>query len=176
MSKKQLDEQNIVNELKGGSAFFPSKSEVPLPDSPKKDVPTPPVMGLGSPKQVKESFQVIGASSAEMASEGPRRKIGKEKNDTTTPRYHDTTVSSYSETKVETIRKAVKQQGKEAATHRFTLEEKRMLRDVVYTYLAQGVRTSENEIARIAIHFLIADYHENNETSVLARVLERLNS
>ncbi len=76
---------------------------------------------------------------------------------------------------IETIRKAVKQLGKEAATHRFTLEEKKLLRDIVYTYETRGVRTSENEITRIAIHSLVQDYRDNNENSVLARVLEKLN-
>src|SRR5437764_4589729 len=45
----------------------------------------------------------------------------------------------------EGVRKAVKQIGKEAATHRFTLEEKNELADIEYTYKRQGIRTSENE-------------------------------
>ncbi len=61
-------------------------------------------------------------------------------------RYHDTTI--------ETIRKAVKQIGKEGATHRFTSKEKRDIADLIYTYKRQGIRTSENEITRIAINFM----------------------
>jgi hypothetical protein len=180
MSKKQLDEENIFNELKGGSAFFPGKPATPLVDSPEKHGPTPPVVRLESPEDPKKdisqvSHEVLLQTNSQKVSGDGEKRVVKEKENTTTPRHHDTTIVPYPDAMIETIRKAVKQQGKEAATHRFTLEEKRLLRDVVYTYVAQGVRTSENEIARIAIHYLIADYHENNQMSVLARVLEKLN-
>src|SRR5687768_15951176 len=51
------------------------------------------------------------------------------KHDTMPPRYRDTMTPVV----VETVRKAVKQIGKEAATHRFTEEEKRAIADIVYT-------------------------------------------
>lgn len=95
--------------------------------------------------------------------------------DTTTPRYHDTTVSRYHDTIIEAIRKAVKQIGKEAATHRFTVAEKQEITNIVFTYKNQGVFTSENEISRVAINFIIADYKENGEKSVLAKALKALN-
>ena len=95
--------------------------------------------------------------------------------DTTTPRYRDTTVSRYHDTIIEAIRKAVKQIGKEAATHRFTVAEKQEIANIVFTYKNQGVYTSENEISRVAINFIIADYKENGEESVLAKALKALN-
>ena len=95
--------------------------------------------------------------------------------DTTSPRNHDTTVSWYHDTIIEPIRRAVKEFGKEAATHRFTLEEKKAIADIIYTYKRRGIKTSENEIARIAINFAIQDFRENGENSVLAKVLEVLN-
>ena len=49
---------------------------------------------------------------------------------------------------LEEVRKAARQIGKEAATHRFTAIEKRQLADSVYTYARQGIKTSENEITR----------------------------
>ncbi len=61
---------------------------------------------------------------------------------------------------LEEMRQAVKQLGKEAATHRFTPEEKRTLADLVYTYNRQGYRTSENEITRIAVNWLLLDFKE----------------
>jgi hypothetical protein len=70
----------------------------------------------------------------------------------------------------------VKQIGKEAATHRFTLDEKNHLADIEYTYKRQGIRTSENEITRIAINYFIEDYRQNGEESLLAKILKRLNS
>jgi hypothetical protein len=50
------------------------------------------------------------------------------------------------------------------------------LADIVYTYKRQGVKTSENEINRIAINFLIEDYAKNGKESVLAKVIEALNA
>ncbi len=99
----------------------------------------------------------------------PRRSDTKQPSnrDTTTPRYHDTVV--------EVIRSAVKVFGKEAATHRFTLEEKRAIRDIVYAYEGQSIRTNENEISRIGVNFLIEDYKVNGETSILHKVLKALN-
>jgi hypothetical protein len=75
---------------------------------------------------------------------------------------------------VEEIRKTVKQIGKEAATYRLTEAEKQQLADIVYTYKRQGYRTSDNELARIAINWLLWDYQAQGEQSVLARVLEAL--
>ncbi len=95
--------------------------------------------------------------------------------DTTTPSNHDTMVPRYHDTIVELIRKAVREIGKEAATHRFTVEEKRAVAKVVFTYKNQGTITSENEIARIAINYVINDYNENGESSILSKVLRALN-
>ena len=74
------------------------------------------------------------------------------------------------------MRAAVKLIGKEAATYRFTAEEKKALADLVYTYKRQGIRTSENEITRISVNFILADYEANGENSLLHKVLSALNS
>ena len=76
---------------------------------------------------------------------------------------------------VEAIRKAVKLVGKEAATHRFTPEEKQAIADIIYTYRRQGCDTSENELARIAINWLVWDHQAHGEASILAYVLKALN-
>lgn len=93
----------------------------------------------------------------------------------TIPRHHDTMTPWYHDL-VETIRKALREQGKEAATHRFTAAEKRALAEIIFTYRQQGLRTSENEIARIAINFAVEDYRRNGQASLLAQVLKELNS
>ncbi len=77
---------------------------------------------------------------------------------------------------IELIRKAVKVVGKEPFFGRFTPEEKRALADIVYTYKRAGVRTSENGVARIAVNFLVQDYQERGEQSILERVLKSLNA
>ena len=76
---------------------------------------------------------------------------------------------------IDLIRKAVKEFGKEAATHRFTVAEKKDVADLIYTYKNQGIRTSENEVTRIAVNFIVEDYKENGESSVLHKILEALN-
>ena len=100
------------------------------------------------------------------------------KHETVTPRHRGpTTPSSLDDSQVvETIRRAVHQLGKEDATYRFTSEEKKALADVVYTYGAADIKTSQNEITRIGINWLMEDYRANGAASVLARVLERLNA
>ena len=76
----------------------------------------------------------------------------------------------------EDIRKAMKAFGKEAATHRFTITEKQELAEIIYAYKQLGVRTSENEITRIAINFIIKEYHLDKEESTLDTILKLLNN
>ena len=75
---------------------------------------------------------------------------------------------------VEAIRQVIKVPGREVSYVRMTPEEKAQLSDIVYTYKRQGQKTSENELNRIAINYLLLDYHEHGEQSVLARVLAAL--
>jgi hypothetical protein len=115
--------------------------------------------------------------SPTLPKEKPETKPKKIKtiNNTAIPSYHDTTIPLSQNEIIEIIRKAVKHLGKEAATYRFTLEEKKALSDIVYSYKGSGIRTSENELTRIAINFLVEDYRNNGENSILAKVIERLN-
>ena len=57
---------------------------------------------------------------------------------------------------------------------RLTQEEKSQVNDIEYTYQRQGIKTSGNEIGRIALNFLLADYKANGEQSILAKVIEAL--
>jgi len=75
---------------------------------------------------------------------------------------------------VERLRKAVKQVGKEAATYRLTEAEKKKLKEIIYTYGGQGYRTSEIEIARIGLNWLLEDYGANGKRSVLHKILKAL--
>jgi hypothetical protein len=77
---------------------------------------------------------------------------------------------------VETVRKALMTFGKEAATHRFTPEEKQGIAEIIFAFRKENIRTSENEIARISINWLILDYKRHKEDSVLHKVLLALNS
>ena len=89
--------------------------------------------------------------------------------DTVVPRYHDTAAT-------EVVRRALKVFGKEAATHRFTLEEKQAIAKLIFAFRQKNIRTSENEITRIAINWLMLDYKKNEENSILHQALLALNS
>lgn len=75
---------------------------------------------------------------------------------------------------VDAIRKIVKVPGKEVSFTRLTPEEKAQITDIVYAYKRQGQKTTENEINRIALNYLLHDYNEHGKESVLARVLAAL--
>ena len=123
-------------------------------------------------KQTESSPRGAGISSEAAPRPAPVKKEAKvaRRRDAARPRDHGIMTPSM----VARLRKAVKQVGKEAATHRFTQTEKESLRDVVYTYGRQGYRTSENEIARIGVNWLVEDYRENGKRSVLHRILKAL--
>jgi hypothetical protein len=119
------------------------------------------------------------------AQRGARRSANRPTNPpgnraTTVSRNHDTTTdTTVSDTvpddALEVVRRAVRTLGKEAATYRFTQDEKRALSGIVYAYKDRGIKTSENEITRIALNYLIDEYRRNSTNSILARVLARLN-
>ncbi len=159
---KKLNITSITNELEE-SAFFPSKKRLVVSPTPQ------PVVDEPKPEEIKRSFQA------------PQKKVS---NDTMIPRYHDTVKPLHHDTTVpfaevdmiEVIRKAVKQIGKEPATQRLTLEEKQQLKDIEYAYGRQGIKTTGNEIIRIATNFIVLDYQKNGENSILGKVLKKLNS
>src|SRR6266446_530717 len=146
--KKKINTQAIVNELQG-SVFFPKKELVEQENTP---VPLPQPSSLTPDTRI------------------PRH------HDTMQPSNHDTTVSGKEADLLEAVRKAVRQLGKEPATQRLTLEEKQALADIEYSYKRQGIRTSGNEIIRIATNYLVREYRQNGENSILAQVLKKLNS
>jgi len=162
MSKKNLNPDGLLNELKGGSSFFPVREETQLRQE-HSSLPTPPA----SLQQKKPEEKIPDTMT-------PRYRDTK--HDTTVSSNHDTTISSSEDQLLEAVRKAVKQVGKEAATQRLTLEEKQALADIEYSYQRQGIRTSGNEIMRIATNYIVRDYRKNGEQSVLAQVLKKLNS
>ena len=75
---------------------------------------------------------------------------------------------------IEHIRQAVRQTGKEAGTYRITREEKKALLEICYSFRLSGIRTSENEITRIALNYLIHDHKSNQKNSILERVIEAI--
>ncbi|MDQ6735706.1 MAG: hypothetical protein M3Z35_16595 [Nitrospirota bacterium] len=90
-------------------------------------------------------------------------------------RYHDSNLSSDQSAMFAQIRRSVRARGTEQSIHRLSPQEKRDIKDIVYAYDTQGIRTSEVELTRIALNFLIADHKEHKKGSILAKVLSSLN-
>ena len=118
------------------------------------------------------SPQKVPAKSRPIPKPRPRR------HDTAPPRNRGTTVARNRDPgasdAVQRIRKATRQIGKEAATYRFTSEEKEALADIIYRYGRLGLKTSENEVVRIAVNWLLGDHGALGEKSLLHRVLKAL--
>ena len=115
-----------------------------------------------------ENINVKDAVGTATVAQGDEDAVTNSSDDTMASRYHDTTV--------ETLRRAVKACGKEAATHRFTAAEKEAIAEIVYACKREGLRTTENEITRIAVNFVIAEYQAKGESSLLVKVLQALNA
>lgn len=177
--KKKLNTQSLANELDGASLFFTKPSPPPSVEAGSEEKQSNPINVSSTHAQATVTKV---PSEIEKKTETPKKEQSK-RQDTMTPRYHDTTVSRYHDTTVsqiygvgiDLVRKAVKEFGKEAATHRFTDTEKKEIADLIYTYKNRGLRTSENEITRIAVNFVVQDYRENGENSVLHKILKALN-
>jgi hypothetical protein len=168
--KKQLDTAGITNELAGASAFFTRPPSPPATTPAKADKTTrqqpstaPTEHPVSAPVRVEDNQP--DEASIPALTERPAGKQTSMKA-STLARYHDSLI--------ETIRKAVKHPGREVTFVRLTPEEKRQLADIVYTYKRQGVKTSENEISRIAMSYLLEDYKANGQESILAKVIASL--
>ena len=96
--------------------------------------------------------------------------IPPEQRETEIPRHHATMVPAM----LRQVRQAVRRIGKEAATYRFTREEKDKLAETIYTEGRAGIKTCENEIVRIAVNWLLEDQRARGEISVLAQALKAL--
>ena len=167
--KKQLNTAGITNELAGASAFFSRSTPPPIVRPAKANganqqpSPAQTAAPAASPQQGADNREVEMASPA--LTKQPTNKQTSTK---------ASTLASYPASIIETIRKAVKQTGREVTFVRLTPEEKSQLADIVYTYKRQGVKTSENEISRIAMGYLLEDYKANGHESILAKVIAAL--
>ena len=176
MSKKKALPDDVGDFFEGESIFFPPASQQPKQTASTSQQRQKVVNTKSeSPIHISKPEPALAPKLSEKPTvkpESPRiqESVVSNNRDTMPPRNHDTTTPSM----VELVRKAVKRVGKEAATYRFSPEEKQHLADIVYTYGRQGYRTSENEITRIAVNWLLWDYQEQGAQSVLARLLDAL--
>lgn len=75
---------------------------------------------------------------------------------------------------VASIRRTVKDPGREVLYVRLTPAEKAKLDEIVYGYKRKGQKTTDTLIGRIAVNSIVEDYQRNGDASVLARVLAAL--
>lgn len=87
-------------------------------------------------------------------------------------RKHDSMTQCYQDSMIATIVRSVREVGKEACTYRLTPQEKTALVEIIYHYRMRNSRLSENEIARIAINFLIEDFRTNKKSCMLSHITE----
>jgi hypothetical protein len=171
--KKKLNEASITNELRGNSAYFqagpPAEAESVSETKPRKrpstarkpmPVTTPAVGEPEAAAEQPETAQIVLPLPQTLSSSAAL----------------DASFSSNHGQMIETIRKTVKRLGKEATFCRFTPEEKTTLSDIIYTYKRNGTRTSENEVIRIAVNWLLENYQSDGRNSILAQVLDKLNA
>ena len=163
--KKKLNTDNILNELKGGSAHFRQAEAV---EEEMSDIVAPEEEAIE--EEESPGTDSVAKEEESKVSKARSRRPTRSKPDTSTA------ISSDQADLIELISKNVKPVGKEAAFCRFTPEEKSALGDIIYTYKRNGIRTSENEVVRVAVNWLIENYHADGQYSVLAQVLERLNA
>jgi hypothetical protein len=165
--RKQLPTASITNELAGSSVFF-----------------TAPPVAESAPAAAAVETPVFTGTERQEAITPPITAPAE--NDTVPPRNHASTPSANGATVtaandaapdpalLEAVRRTTKQIGKEAATHRFTAVEKQMIAEIVYICARQGTRTSENEITRIAVNWILLDYQKHGPRSVLTQLLASL--
>ena len=121
--------------------------------------------------QVKQESAKASKPASSLAIAKPVKKVMQ---DASVNSSRAASVLAYNDI-IETIRKAVRRTGEKVTYIRLTKEEKSEMKDIVYTYEKQGIETSENEIGRIGLKWLIEDYKGNGQDSILAKVLTALN-
>src|SRR5687768_4026168 len=173
--KKKLNIGNITNELAGASLFFAKPSTPP----PFTEAETTEDKLVEKPVREQVTNQVKRTKITKNHDKSNRTVESKPINkDVMSASMHASNNASMQainhETIIETIRKAVKDVGKDSATYRFTPEEKKALLELSFSYKMQGYKTSENELIRIAINFMLEDQKQNGRNSVLQRVLDAL--
>ena len=91
-----------------------------------------------------------------------------------TPRKHTTMTPRYHDSMTATITKSIRETGKEVCTYRLTQKEKTSLVEIIYHFRMRNCKLSENEIARIAINFLIEDFKTDNKDCMLSIIAEAM--
>src|SRR5947207_15281100 len=119
--KKKIDISSVASSLRGESVFFPTKDSKPASEQ------------AGEPIEQKRQKEPLPHSPTTIDEEIQPATVIPRHHDTVMSSNHDTMIPMKEDEIVETVRKAVKQLGREPATQRLTIEEKQALRDIEYT-------------------------------------------
>jgi hypothetical protein len=168
---------------KGAELFFGDYPTVADTDTDPAPATAPPDGDPGAPamppgaadSNARSTVAPEAAPAAPPMQAKASRRAARSHSNASKPRDElASTLASVDASTVAAIRQVVKVPGREVSYLRLTPEEKADLADIVYTYKRQGQKTSETEINRIALNYLLLDYRENGQQSVLARVLAAL--
>jgi hypothetical protein len=166
MSKKRLNTRTISNELAGGaSLFFPNPSSPPLPavkpektklktQTPAKTVPN---------NQVKE----IKDSQIKQQNQEVHSPVNEEKKDIN----HDAMTSLLHEINLRVWNDMIENTETHNSSLRLTNEENYAAEDMINELKRSlKVKTSLNEVARLGLLYIIHDFEQNRETSLIYKV------
>jgi len=93
------------------------------------------------------------------------------------PKKHKSSLGNESPRYVEDVRVVVKEVGRENSPLRLTANENTMLEDSIYDIKRTfGLRTDKTEVERIALNYILNDYQENGEQSILVAIVRKLRS
>jgi hypothetical protein len=151
MNKKKIDVDKVASELREGSVFFRPPTEGPTEGPVDRETARRP--DGTTPRQ-------RGARTSGHQDSAPARR-----RDATPDKPGD---------RVTTLGSAVQELGTRRTTIRFSRPEKTALKEIIHTYDRRDIRTTENELTRIAVNWLVEDYREQGERSVLAQVVAQL--
>ena len=176
MSKKVLNIQGIKNELEGAYLYF---TRSPASQSPKEDdnqKPVQPILESNSKLPEPEGASIVHDNKTTRKKPkaiANEHAIMHASINAGMPAIHQDDL-------VETIRKTVKQVGKDTVFIRLTPDEKADLAAIVYAfnevYRGNNRKVSENAVGRIALNLLLQNHRASGELSILARVLAALNA
>ena len=165
MNKKKIDVGKVANELREGSVFFrPPTAETPeAPEASPVDAPPSrrPDVVTSRRRDIRTSRLQDAATDGRHDSAASRRRGAAAAREGAGDR-------------ATALAQGVQELGTKRTTIRFSRPEKAALREIVHAYDRREIRTTENELTRIAVSWLVEDYRELGEGSVLARVVAQL--
>ena len=173
MPGKKLDTTDIANELIGSSSFFPGtpaplSSPIPHQEDRPAEVSAPIE---AAPAEVKPPEQTKVTPPKETAHK--KQKLKESKKASVQSREQASKLASTHASVLAKISKAIREIGKEVSYTRLTQEEKRRVLDIIYSFKSDGVKTTENELMRIALNFLLEDYDLQKKGSILHKILHQ---